>query len=260
MTDLRVNVTSAESLVLKAAELSAMFDREPPPLREIAQSVGIERVDRRETLPVSGLLLETRPRSFVALIRASDPPARQRFSLAHEIAHVLVHSAGVTSDLSCRNATIERLCDRLAAELLLPAGMYDTSRPSLQPALDIARRCRASEVAAVLRLADLDPTVIVLAWSTRARPGSQSKLRLLWGRAPRGIYVPEFATPPLALELHALAVGEVAGMEARLDLGSLRGTFETESVRLRPAEAGDVEVLSVVSGVPGVRGGRSYAS
>jgi hypothetical protein len=252
MTNTAQRSASTHDLIQGAVQLSARFPGEPPPLRKIAHAVGIEQIDRRD-LPASGLLVETGSSKYVALIRASDPPTRQRFSLAHEIAHVLVSHAGVESDLSCRRAPIERLCDRIAAELVLPATQYLNARtepPTLDHALDVARRCRASEVASVLRLADIFPEVTVVAWATRSRPGGSAKLRILWSRSPKGKFIPEFAPPPASLDLDSLRIGDVLRARAALNLGSLRGPHLVESVRIRPPHAEDIEILSVIRESP----------
>jgi hypothetical protein len=250
---------SATHLIDTARDLAQRFPGVPPPLRAMAHEVGIGRIERRADLPVSGLLIEHPPRSYAAIIRSSDPPERQRFSLAHEIAHVIMASVDAVSDLSCREASVERMCDRLAAELIMPAELLQ-SCGSLAQVLELGHACSASPATAALRLADLDPTVAVVAWATRDRPGSTTKLRAVWSRSPPGVYLPTFVTPPQDMRLPELAVGDSAVTRARLNMGSLRGTFRVESQRIRPTGSNEVEVLSVVTCSSAGGEERSHAS
>jgi Zn-dependent peptidase ImmA (M78 family) len=73
-------------------------------------------------LDVDGELIELDGR-LVARVNETAPPRRRRFTLAHEIAHALL--LPLTGDprrqLTCgRQVELERLCDAVAAELLIP--------------------------------------------------------------------------------------------------------------------------------------------
>lgn len=222
----------------------------------MAESVGISRIERAPGLPVAGMLVHVADVGLVAVVRADDPKARQRFSLAHEIGHALLHTRGVRSDLSCRDTEVERVCDRIAAELLLPRRLYQTGDRSdvLEHALEIADRCCASPTAAARRLVDIHPGLVLIAWSTRTRPGSTAKLRVLWPYKARGVFVPTYDTPPDELGLQDLDRGEVATRIVALRLGSLSGEYEVESVRLRypnQSKSGRLaEILSLVRVTP----------
>ena len=64
-------------------------------------------------------------------MRRDEPPARRRFTIAHEIGHHLLHSDGAT--VMCRpidvgqaddtNRAREREANRFAAELLMPEAL-----------------------------------------------------------------------------------------------------------------------------------------
>jgi len=103
---------------------------------------------------------------YVIRVRNSDPEARRRFSIAHEIAHVLLFE-GVASEPHLmpaiahrlRNPVVERVCDRAAAELLMPA---DTFRDSLLSArfdwnhvMRLAGQFQVSHTAVLVRVADV---------------------------------------------------------------------------------------------------------
>jgi hypothetical protein len=218
----------------------------------MARTLGVGCIRREPRLPTAALLIRDDEHGMVALVRADDPETRQRFSLGHELGHLLVAARGLRSDLSCRDIGVERLCDRLAAELLLPRSMFE-QRPSealLQHAMQVAERCCASPTAAARRLVDLDPALVLIAWSTRTRPGSTVKLRVLWPYKHQGVFVPTHGTPPSELGLEQLTRGAVVRRSVRLRLGSLSGEHEVESIRLRyPSQSQDgrlAEVLSLV--------------
>lgn len=60
----------------------------------------------------------------VIFINAADIPQAQIFTLLHEFAHLLVGESGV-SDLSPRNSNrIEKFCNTLAAEFLVPSDTF----------------------------------------------------------------------------------------------------------------------------------------
>lgn len=65
---------------------------------------------------------------FRIVVNTRDNPARQRFTMAHEVAHYVLHrdliSEGVVDDALYRSSLsdgYEREADRFAAQILLPA-------------------------------------------------------------------------------------------------------------------------------------------
>jgi Zn-dependent peptidase ImmA (M78 family) len=102
---------------------------------------------------------------------------RRLFTLAHELAHVLMQRSGI-SDPAISANHIERLCNRFARSFLVPetflGALFKKGRPTNDPDLrDVAsasRRLKISQQAAVLRLEELK----------LFKPGSHEKwLRLI---------------------------------------------------------------------------------
>lgn len=106
------------------------FQDEPKvPLGHIAQALGL--IVRLSTLPanISG---EIRPDSealsgFIIRINRHEAKTRQRFTLAHEISHYLLHrdriGAGIEDNVLYRSSlsdTLEAEANRLAADLIMP--------------------------------------------------------------------------------------------------------------------------------------------
>lgn len=145
--------------------------RPPVPVEKIAERYGIEvRYEPAED-ELSGALIR-KPDEVVIGVNASHHPNRQRFTIAHEIAHFLLHRGidmHVDQDFrinlrdqrhsdAVRSEEIE--ANRFAAELLMPREFIAQDTRRLQ-AIDeeakrrLANRYRVSKHAMELRLANL---------------------------------------------------------------------------------------------------------
>lgn len=113
-------------------EVAAGFlDRAPVPLLDIAQALGLP-VDMAAPLPadISGQITRLRSAGgdrYHIDVNGRDPDPRRRFTLAHEIAHFLLHreflDRALTDDRMYRSRlgdSMERQANRLAAQLLMP--------------------------------------------------------------------------------------------------------------------------------------------
>lgn len=145
-----------------------------------AKFVGIEQIVQGELPGVDGLLSLTSSGTYLVTLSRKQSRARKRFTLAHEIGHLVVlNSVGrpegstAANDLGCRAASAEdleeeRLCDLLASELLMPRkaflqqmqleGVCARSIPA------IARHFDVSLHAASRRVADLQGYEIGVSW------------------------------------------------------------------------------------------------
>lgn len=121
-----------ERLSVESKELIIKFHSEyPVKLGSIAKELGV--VVKLATLPanISGEIKED---NGIVIIRVNqhDVKARQRYTLAHEIAHFLLHkhllSDGISDDVLYRSAQsneIEAEANRLAADILMPMQHID---------------------------------------------------------------------------------------------------------------------------------------
>lgn len=121
-----------ERLSIESKELIMKFHSEyPVKLGSIAKELGV--VVKLATLPanISGEIKED---NGIVIIRVNqhDVKARQRYTLAHEIAHFLLHkhllSDGISDDVLYRSAQsneIEAEANRLAADILMPMQHID---------------------------------------------------------------------------------------------------------------------------------------
>jgi hypothetical protein len=98
---------------------------------------------------------------YSIIVRSTDAPVRRRFTIAHEIAHFLLHRDKIGDQLSddamyrsSLSSDDERAANRLAADILMPMGLiqdymrkHGTDEPST-----LAAAFRVSEVAMRIRL------------------------------------------------------------------------------------------------------------
>lgn len=135
--------------------------------------------------------------SSVALVRINSrkPPTRQRFTLAHELAHILL---GMPPDIlhftpsmpDALNAPEERAASNLAGELLLPMSQLREHTGSLpvdaRALRKIAKAAKVSEVMAACRVASLATELGLVNGAVLGF--SEDKLKWTWSKT---LTVPE---------------------------------------------------------------------
>ncbi|MGH8038915.1 MAG: ImmA/IrrE family metallo-endopeptidase [Pseudomonas sp.] len=153
--------------VASLEELQAVMAREkisssPCDVSGIAGALGIKVVYEAMDDEVSGFL-EQRAGGWVAGINSYHHPVRQRFTLAHEIAHFVLHR-GDQSSFSDRSFArrrddrqpMERDADSFAAALLMPTGDVRAAvDKGLRNLNDLARHFDVSTLAMRFRLEKL---------------------------------------------------------------------------------------------------------
>jgi Zn-dependent peptidase ImmA (M78 family) len=97
----------------------------------------------------------------VVFINAADAKAAQMFTLAHELAHLCLGKSGISDPQTGRlpEKAVERWCNAVAAEFLVPAvmlqGEYRADEPVLSEIQRLARRFKVSTLVVLRRLFDL---------------------------------------------------------------------------------------------------------
>lgn len=142
------------------------IQRAPVKISAIAQELGVNVL--AATLP-AGISGELRPENHSYLIRVNrhDSKGRQRFTVAHEIAHFLLHKnqigSGITDDVLYRsklNDAREAEANRLAAEIIMPKEILTTAfRSSIleleNKISELADQFQVSKAAVRIRLGNL---------------------------------------------------------------------------------------------------------
>lgn len=146
----------------------------PVPVDEIASKLGATVVYEPMDRGVSGLLVREDD-SVVIGVNATHPPVRQRFSVAHEIGHLVLHRGrpmvvdhvrlNLRDERSSAATDLEEIqANAFAAELLMPKDLVlrelrdvDPSRSSSEANLvaDLAQAFDVSEQAMEYRLVNL---------------------------------------------------------------------------------------------------------
>jgi len=124
------------------------------------------RVDRWVTddLPFAGELRRKSDGLEIA-VSAHFSPHRKRFTIAHELGHAFFETTGPNPPRS--GVELERLCDMIAAELLMPRQIFDRAAVELGFSLEsiqtLSRRFNTSMETTALRLADLKTCTVFVA-------------------------------------------------------------------------------------------------
>ena len=163
--------------------------KEPVDIERLARCTGISKIIRQE-LNVDAMLVPVQGEHFI-LLNESHSITRQRFSCAHEIAHLLLNPA---SDVALRSRTglapdiTERQCDLLAADLLMPLrrvqfhleriSKYTSS--AIQAISYLARTFHVSTTASAIRYVEALTEPVVMVFSNRHR--DTGEWRVGWSR------------------------------------------------------------------------------
>lgn len=97
-------------------------DRPPVDVAEIARRLGVEI--RHPSAPGWSGAVSSEGDHAVMWINPSDAPVRQRFTMAHELGHLMLHPLGVAyRDVQFNESPYEAQANRYAANLLMPLVM-----------------------------------------------------------------------------------------------------------------------------------------
>jgi hypothetical protein len=232
--------------------LAARFAREQAlslPVDVGSAAAALARVEF-DTLPagVDGVLVRKRGQKPLIIVNVSVHQKRQRFTLAHEIGHILIPwhlgNVGCSPEASSPDASeIERVCEaeanRFASELLLPADYVRNAISGANTIREIYHRLIAADAsvgAATIALSQAMPPGHIY-----AEPDASGRI-VLSGRSP-GTALP---APPLWTKLDTTRYERADGHEVVL-LGQHLihwWRFEREAeLRLLPGAVPDSKAL-----------------
>ena len=159
----------------------------PTDLEAVCARLNVTEVVDDDDIPVVGEVRRENG-AFRILCSAGQSAVRRRFTIAHELAHVVFESTGPGAPRV--GADLERLCDMIAAEILMPSAIFRAA--FTQTVVDasvvrlLATTFETSLTATVLRCAEFRPLSVVCVrqgqrkWSRgRARPSDQQLRQLL---------------------------------------------------------------------------------
>jgi len=132
-----------------------LFDAFPVPVDIIAKHYyGIEIVERRLPDTIGGILHKFEGRSYLYL-NSRHSPERQRFTIAHEIAHHRIHALGVYMHGPGALTSHERAADGAAADILMPKPEVRRLLGQNVPFLEMVKRFGVSKEAMRFRLEEI---------------------------------------------------------------------------------------------------------
>lgn len=124
-------------------------------LHAMAIRLGVTRIIE-EPMPFDGGLYELPDGERIIKLNAESLPARKRFTLAHEIGHLLLGRPGLRSPCG-HDQALETTCNQIASELLMPREeavpfVKSLGKPSPEKLRAIASRFEVSLEAAARRV------------------------------------------------------------------------------------------------------------
>jgi Zn-dependent peptidase ImmA (M78 family) len=175
--------------------------RPPFPSEEYARLLGIKRIEKADLGEVSAILIKLHDGDVIR-VNQNHNSARQNFSCAHEIGHILLSELKIEPCVEevefrtfnpqapaiARAKARERLCDAAATELLMPEAVFKKHLRgfgiSIKSLEWLANIFRVSISSTAIRIAEVSTEpCIALFW--RPQPGTKSKaLRLAWHIGP----------------------------------------------------------------------------
>jgi Zn-dependent peptidase ImmA (M78 family) len=117
----------------------------------------------QELINGSGELRQTAT-GLEVVVNPQQPTVRQRFTIAHELGHVMIRQLQPAANQSTKE--IERICDLFAVELLMPESIFRKHLPKEITLLDIRRLAglhQTSLLATAHRCAELSEMTVVVA-------------------------------------------------------------------------------------------------
>lgn len=147
--------TVHEAVRVVVARLVAEDYRPPTDLERAGAALGVVGCEARADLPVPGRLVQG---SGGLVVEYADtlPRGRVRFTVAHELGHALFAKTG--PGCPTYGSELERLCDMLATELLMPAEQFlaRLSQPWSVPTIfALAREFDSSIASTAIRCIEL---------------------------------------------------------------------------------------------------------
>jgi hypothetical protein len=172
-------------------------DKPPFLAEEFARFHDITRIIRTDLGKTSAILLKLHD-GFLIKVNKKQNIARQNFSCAHEIGHILFNELKLEhyirnieyrkfnpqAEQKVRAAAVERLCDIAATELLMPESIFRKYLTnfgiSISSIEHLANIFRVSRQSAAIRIAEVSPEpCLTLLWQPSPR-NKPKGLRLVW--------------------------------------------------------------------------------
>ena len=152
-------LTLDEAVKNVIAELIQDVACPPTNLEDVGRKVGVKLISY-ESFPGSGELYKEKD-GYRIVCSSDQPRSRQRFTVAHELAHVILDRTGRNAPRAGKS--VESVCNILAAECLMPTSVFESQLPTTLTLSEVARLARnfdTSITATAIRCAQFRPLCI----------------------------------------------------------------------------------------------------
>ena len=153
-----------------ATELLHGVECPPTDLVDVGRKIGVREVVY-ESFPGSGELYKVSD-GFRIVCSSDQAHARQRFTVAHELGHVILERTGRNPPRT--GPAVERVCDMLATELLMPASVFEhllPARLTIPGIVGLANTFQTSITSTAIRCAELRPVCIFFVTGSHVTQG-----------------------------------------------------------------------------------------
>lgn len=171
----------------RADRVTAWLDQidRVPMLSQLARSLGVNSLVRTDGVPDAAIARNGK--GFVMYLNPDQRGTRQKFSVAHELAHLMIDANLATAKRSSLTETasdtdIERHCDEIATRMLMPRRVFTKAMRDFETSLDgikgLARHFGTSMHATSIRYSALNRKQFAV---LRAEPSPEtSRLAVKW--------------------------------------------------------------------------------
>jgi Zn-dependent peptidase ImmA (M78 family) len=198
-----VTISKAEHLVVDRAkqltnELILSRGAMPPfSARNYAELLGIRQIIQEDIGEASGMLLKYHDGPVIQ-VNSKHNNARQDFSIAHELGHLIVDGImdnGANNEVEFRSAsgfnTIERLCNVAATELLMPEEVFNSYLEKIGISIGsvpiLSNIFKVSLESTIIRISELSKiSVLALCWK-HLKTSKGECLRLAWSSTSKNV-------------------------------------------------------------------------
>ncbi len=142
----------------------------PVDVEALAESFGIPVIKKDWPNDMSGAIGRD-DKGYFIIVNKKHPEVRQRFTIAHEIAHYILHGnqigEGIKDDWAYRSKmseTDERAANTLAAEILVPVDMLGKATVEVigSPGIQQGQRLSAGNLSDVAKALNVSTTVLAI--------------------------------------------------------------------------------------------------
>ena len=229
-----------EKFLIESGLNERLNARLPVNIASIARSLGARSVTEAD-IPAAGMLVPV-DSGFMILVNKNNPPARKRFSCAHEVAHALIDPESTSAQRQFpfgKDSELEKACERLASLLLMPNPVFrnhaTAGLPSIAKVAKLAETFATSIQATALRFVKEIGERCLLIISEPHGHSDEVQLAVKWSSnnfpksGARGVFVPRRARVGLRSAQIAYRTRDVQRDTETLSAGKYRLETYSES-------------------------------